>query len=96
MFTLNAEAKMKYLKNFKVMYPKTKLSECMICHTGDAYARNSYGEALEKNQNNFKAIEAEDSDGDGVNNITEINAGTGPGDKSSVPLVEGAVVEAVN
>lgn len=85
---INAEAKMGFKKKFTAQYPKSSLSGCVTCHNnedepGDS-GLNAYGEDLNAASLNFKAIEAKDSDGDGKSNLDEINAGTLPGDKSSL------------
>jgi hypothetical protein len=91
MFAFTAEAKPKNMKLFKAAYPKSALNDCLVCHAEqETYTRNSYGQDLEKNALNFKAVEALDSDGDGATNLAEITAGSYPGDKSAVPAVEGA------
>lgn len=85
----SASAKPKFMKNFKAAYPAAKMSECSVCHVSESnFAMNSYGEAYINSELDFKAIENEDSDNDGSSNIAEINAGTNPGDKSSVPVIE--------
>lgn len=90
--SFQAQAKPGFLKQFKAQYPKSKLNDCVICHIAESEEneRNSYGADLEttlkNNKLDFKAVEALDSDGDGATNLEEINAGTQPGDKSSVPV----------
>lgn len=82
---------------------------CDTCHLGAPPAMNPYGEALhgelphdaEKNPDLFlsaleaalRATEAYDSDGDGVSNIEEIQAGSKPGDAASVPAPPGTCTE---
>lgn len=71
---------------FNAQYPGTSYS-CSLCHTS-APALNPYGTALAPlpvTAAELIAIETVDSDGDGATNITEINAGTLPGDATSVP-----------
>ncbi|MGK5084182.1 hypothetical protein WDW37_12875 [Bdellovibrionota bacterium FG-1] len=80
-------AKPQQMTAFKAAYPATKLSvNCKVCHTSGSQL-NGYGIDLQKTKAgdkfDFKAIEALDSDGDGVSTIDEINAGTNPGDKNS-------------
>lgn len=86
--TFTAEAKMGIKKKFAAAYPKSTLTDCMTCHVEEnEYTLNSYGTDLNDNGLNFKAVEALDSDTDGATNIAEINAGTNPGDMSSVPVL---------
>ncbi len=67
----------------------TVLDQCILCHTTNtnpnANLLNPYGLALQSNGVNFTAAEPLDSDGDGFNNITEINARTFPGNSASIP-----------
>ncbi|MFP5212194.1 MAG: hypothetical protein ACLGPL_02335 [Acidobacteriota bacterium] len=74
-----------YVNNFKAQYPSSAaaLQACGLCHTS-APALNNYGSDF-AGSHDFVAIEPNDSDGDGFNNITEINGGTMPGDISSKP-----------
>lgn len=62
---------------------------CMLCHAnGGGSAANGYGKAFLRAGANlaaFKKIEAQDSDGDGLENLKEILAKSNPGDKSSIP-----------
>lgn len=83
--TASAFAKSKYLMEFKEEYEKaTKIAKCALCHEADQMPkRNYFGIDFEKAKHDFKAIEALDSDGDGVKNIDEINANTYPGNKES-------------
>lgn len=86
--SFNVYAKNSLLTKFKAAYPKsaTANSACLICHTNeDDFEKNAYGQDLENNAMKFKAIEALDSDVDGFTNIDEINQGTQPGDKDSMP-----------
>ncbi|MBI2604990.1 MAG: hypothetical protein HYW49_02800 [Deltaproteobacteria bacterium] len=81
--TVSASAKSKYLMEFKEEYSKaTKIAKCALCHD-EMPSRNYFGYDFEKAKHDFAAIEALDSDGDGVKNIDEINANTYPGDKES-------------
>ena len=95
MFSFQVQAHPAFLRAFKAQYPKTTLNDCLICHANqDDYERNAYGQDVENNISkgvpNFKAIEQLDSDGDGFTNIQEINAGSFPGDPTSVPAPVGA------
>jgi mono/diheme cytochrome c family protein len=64
---------------------------CLVCHTKMPATKelNPYGkDYLSKKTRDaaaLKAIETLDSDKDGFNNITEIRAGTLPGDPTSKP-----------
>ena len=81
-------------KQFVAAYPqaKGKLDKCTTCHTGTPKkgvpALNPFGKDLNdkaldaaKKSYDFKKVESLDSDGDGVKNLDEINAGTNPGAK---------------
>lgn len=71
-----------YMEQFKSVYPNSPVQNCKVCH--DRKPRlNVYGNELVRVGFNYAAIEALDSDGDGVSNIDEINKGTLPGDKAS-------------
>ncbi|GEM_PF-3145113 len=63
--------------------------DCQYCH-GAAMSLNSYGADMKANGNDLAAIESLDSDGDGVTNLAEINAGTLPHDASSKPAAGGS------
>jgi hypothetical protein len=71
----------------------TAIDQCILCHATNNGPNipstetppNPYGVALENNGLNFAAVESLDSDGDGFNNITEINARTFPGNSASRP-----------
>lgn len=88
-----SQATPEILKQFKSIYNKPD-ANCMVCHTKPP-TRNAFGKAVEGalNKTNdglltrevMKPLEAQDSDGDGVSNIDEINAGTSPGDPNSKP-----------
>ena len=88
-FANGAEASRGYLSSFSTAYPSSPLTrDCLICHTNSTASpstRNPYGSAYGSAGHNFAAIESSDSDGDGASNIAEINAGTYPGNASSVP-----------
>ena len=83
-----------YATNFKAAYPSSPLSQlsttsgqagnlCTVCHGVSGGTRNSFGSDFGGSFN--AALGALDSDGDGASNITEINAGTFPGNASSTP-----------
>lgn len=93
------------VKSFKLAYPgkEPKAYSCKVCHNGVMGRKgdlNAYGLALQKHktptdakkltEEDYRAIEQEDSDGDGASNLDEINAGTAPGDPASVPKSAGA------
>jgi len=63
----------------------TVLDTCMTCHKAKSSRKNPYGSDYKRAGYALQAIEGEDSDGDGFANITEINAGTFPGDARSKP-----------
>jgi hypothetical protein len=88
--------------SFNSKYPGNLLGgTCTVCHTSPP-ATNPYGTALKNNGGSasnipdaaFTTVEPLDSDGDGVSNIDEINAGTYPGDRNSFPSVP-AVIDLV-
>ncbi len=93
-----AWAKFSFMTAFNTRYGTagTNLDDCNTCHIdGQAYSvRNPYGAdvkiELDKSGNittALQAVEDIDSDGDGDLNITEINAGTLPGDsRNSTPV----------
>ncbi len=81
---------------FKTLYApkagsKIAAAGCLLCHDKAPYTKtglNPYGKDLAKQAKPrtaaaFKAIEALDSDKDGVSNLKEIQAGTLPGDPTS-------------
>jgi hypothetical protein len=84
-------------KAFVAKYPKAKttLGKCATCHTGPAPKKgaaklNPFGTDIQgkvcgdkAKVLDFSKIEALDSDGDGVRNLAEIEAGTKPGDPAS-------------
>ncbi len=80
---------------FTTYYPSisgTKLDSCTnMCHNPQLYdlgdrLGNFYARDYQNANYNFSAIEELDSDGDGVSNIDEINAGTFPGDINDFPI----------
>lgn len=81
------------LKEFKAVYPSATAT-CKTCHI-EPPKRNAFGKAIgdaldESGEQTLtkkllETIEKKDSDGDGVSNIDEINAGTLPGDPKSKP-----------
>lgn len=87
------------LKAFKAAYPgkEAKAYSCRMCHNsvvGKKDDHNAYGLSLKElkapdakrlTEEDFRAIEQEDADGDGVSNLDEITSGTAPGDPTSVP-----------
>ena len=87
------------LKVFETNYKPVKngklvKARCAVCHTAmGKTALNAYGKDLKAQigetktvtADNLKAIEAKDSDGDGVSNIDEIKADSLPGDAKSKP-----------
>jgi hypothetical protein len=69
----------------------TGVVDCRLCHAVDSDALNPYGADLQFIKNDqglitwsavFSASEGEDSDGDSVINIDEINLCTFPGDET--------------
>ncbi|MBI5103245.1 MAG: hypothetical protein HZB33_15630, partial [Nitrospirae bacterium] len=77
-----------YGNSFSSTYPSSGSSSfgCSLCHVASGPpSRNPYGSAYANAGHNFRNIESADSDGDGSTNITEINAGTNPGDPGSRP-----------
>ena len=82
-----AHARSSYRTQFNTTYPaSTAIGTCTLCHPGgDTGSFNGYADAFSANNNNYRAIETLDSDGDGFSNITEINALTFPGDATSRP-----------
>ena len=80
------------LASFKQAYPMVTPVSCQLCHQnaiGKKGDLNAYGLALQKLKipadakkltvDDYRAIEKQDSDGDGISNLDEIKAGTGPG-----------------
>lgn len=84
------------VKDFNAHYKVEKASElgkanCAVCHVKKSGGPlNKYGLDLKAagvktkiTPAALKAVENKDSDGDGINNITEIKNGTNPGDPAS-------------
>jgi hypothetical protein len=74
-----------HLNAFNDKYGTTgsKLDSCVTCHRSQAASAdnlNPYGTDFAGANHDFGAIEAKDSDGDGVTNVDEIKKGTFPGD----------------
>ena len=83
-----AQAFSSILNNFNTTYSTagTRLDQCMTCHVANTdFGVNPYGSDLSIADNNFILIEGMDSDGDGIINVTEINALTFPGDANDFP-----------
>ncbi|MCO6451078.1 MAG: hypothetical protein J5I90_09865 [Caldilineales bacterium] len=81
-------AKSNYLTAFRNAYPAiagTQLDSCSVCHTDSIPTLNPYGADYRNHGHSFPAIAALDSDGDGFDNLTEINALTFPGNAASQP-----------
>ena len=74
---------------FVARYPflrDTPLDSCTTCHMpAEKDFLNGYGNALKDAQMNFEEIEDEDSDGDGVSNVDEINNESFPGSRATAP-----------
>ncbi len=82
------------LNVWKSVYPSSTLGSslsCNLCHGSSKTAANatSYGKAVwgtsPISAAAIKAVEGLDSDGDGANNLAEINANTNPSDPNSKP-----------
>lgn len=76
--------------DFTALYG-TPPAGCSTCHDGIP-ALNPYGDDADNASGanrtaKLQAIEGDDSDGDGVSNIDEINAETNPGDPGDAPAV---------
>ena len=90
---LDAQAKPSYQDAFFAQYPnaRTSLPNCTGCHEGPAHrTRNAFANAFAANGHAFNAaLEAKDSDGDGVTNGDELtaNPATDPSDPRSRPAV---------
>jgi hypothetical protein len=66
----------------------SQLDTCELCHNpppNQYWNRNTYGGAYGRSGYSFAAIEAADSDHDGVSNLDEITMHTMPGDPNSKP-----------
>ena len=94
-YSIGANADPTYWDQFNVNYgtagafdydPAGSLGNCLTCHISGS-TRNSYGADFKSNNHDFSLIELLDSDGDGADNITEIQAGTFPGDPTSTPVI---------
>lgn len=87
----SAEARPKYLERFYETYStqgniaELEKFQCGVCHVNPRGrgTRTDYGNDFRGARRDFTSIENIDSDGDGVNNIDEIIAGTNPGDANS-------------
>jgi len=83
-----AFAKGSFLNSFNSLYGTTgtALDTCELCHPGGNTKQYTvYADAYLLNGKDFTAIENIDSDGDGFNNLEEIQALTFPGDPGSFP-----------
>ena len=84
----SAGAVSSYVNSFSSTYPNSTTASfgCSICHVpAGPSARNAYGAAWASAGHNYRTVESQDSDVDGATNITEINAGTNPGNATSKP-----------
>jgi PGF-CTERM protein len=63
----------------------TRIDSCIVCHGSNVESLNPYGAAYQNDNGDFAAIETQDSDGDGFNNLDEINALTFPGNPEDYP-----------
>ena len=88
----NADARPRYFDNFNETYEAQganmdELSKfrCGVCHINPRGRgkRTPYGEDFRSNRRSLAAIEAIDSDKDGIVNLEEILNGTNPGDANS-------------
>jgi hypothetical protein len=85
-----AQSTPEYQSQFNAKYDTrgSKLDSCLTCHSqlaGGKDAMNPYGTDFGAANYDFGAIEAKDSDGDGVTNIDEIKAESFPGDPNDKP-----------
>lgn len=83
----SALAKPEFFAAFLEEYPGvvgTRLESCLVCHTMPP-RRNPYGTDFNLAGRVFSAIESLDSDGDGADNLSEIQGLTFPGDASDGP-----------
>ncbi len=85
-----------YFNQFNTRYGTTgtALNTCSVCHT-TAPDLNPYGNDFLASGHDFAAIETLDSDGDGFNNLAEIQARTFPGDPASKPAAADATAPTV-
>ncbi len=83
---LNSFAAMPDAKNVQKVHADATVG-CTVCHPeGNFKNLNEYGKAYldaGRSVEAVEAIDASDSDSDGVINADEINAGTNPGDAAS-------------
>ena len=87
-YQLTANAKSDFWVDFNTRYGTS--APCSTCHVSDSnFNLNDYGADFKDSGRDFAAIEFMDSDGDGADNITEIQAGTFPGDPTSTPVITG-------
>ncbi|HET9773063.1 MAG TPA: hypothetical protein VFS16_19350, partial [Acidimicrobiia bacterium] len=90
-FSPTAQSTPEYLGQFNSKYKTSggKLDSCSTCHrAGEGPSKetlNPYGTDFGAANHDFAAVEAKDSDGDGVSNIDEINGGSFPGDPADKP-----------
>ncbi len=96
-----------YANSFKATYPSSPLSSlstvsgqagnlCTVCHGVSGGTRNAYGLAYAGAGHNFVNIQSADSDNDTFSNLTEINAGTFPGNAASFPATADTTAPAVS
>lgn len=91
----SAFATTSWMKTFSGLYTRNsqtalRASKCAICHVTPKGkgGLNCYGKLLKgktPSASALQSIECLDADNDGVGNITEIRAGTLPGDPKSKP-----------
>ncbi len=85
-FAVASYASMADANNVKEVHAGATVG-CTVCHPeGNFKEVNSYGKAYldgGRSVDAVKAVDAQDSDGDGVANGAEIDAGTNPGDAGS-------------
>ena len=87
----SVSAKPEFLEAFTAEYPAvvgTRLESCNVCHTIPPRL-NPYGTDFSLAGRQFAPIEPIDSDDDGADNLTEIEALTFPGDASDYPGAPG-------
>ena len=84
-FSSPADAKPDFMSGFNDHYPNSPwVNNCIICHPGTGGATD-YRHDWTLSGRDFAAIENLDSDGDGIANIDEIEAGTNPGEAETGP-----------